>query len=55
MLSCQRCPVESGDDVCCSVMFGILVSVMRPELLMTSAIVLCGQCTSAREWSVVCL
>ena len=33
----------SGDDVCCSVVFGTLVgvsvlSVMWPELLMTSAI-----------------
>ena len=52
--------VMSGDDVCCSVVFGTLVgvfvfSVMWSELLMTSAIlvVLCGhQCTSAREWSV---
>ena len=33
--------VISGDDVCCSVVFGTLVgvfSVMRSELLMTSAI-----------------
>ena len=35
--------VTSGEDVCCSVMFGSLVgvfvfSVMWPELLMTSAI-----------------
>ena len=35
--------VMSGDDVCCSVVFGTLVgvfvfSVMWPELLMTSAI-----------------
>ena len=50
--------VMCGDDVCCSVVFGTLVgvfvfSVMWSELLMTSAIVLCGhQCTSAREWSV---
>ena len=51
--------VMSGDDVCCSVVFGTLVgvfvfSVMWSELLMTSAInFLCGhQCTSAREWSV---
>ena len=51
--------VMSGDDVCCSVVFGTLIgvfvfSVMWSELLMTSAIiVLCGhQCTSAREWSV---
>ena len=47
----------SGDDVCCSVVFGTLVgvfvfSVMWSELLMT-LVVLCGhQCTSAREWSV---
>ena len=45
--------VMSGDDVCCSVVFGTLVgvfvfSVMWSELLMTSA----NQCTSAREWSV---
>ena len=51
MLSCPRCPVVkcvntvvmSGDNVCCSVVFGILVgvsvySVMWSELLMTSAI-----------------
>ena len=51
--------VISGDDVCCSVVFGTLVggfvfSVMWSELLMTSAIScpLCHQCTSAREWSV---
>ena len=51
--------VMSGDDVCCSVVFGTLVgvfvfSVMWSELLMTSAIsCLSGhQCTSAREWSV---
>ena len=46
MLSCPRCPVVkcvmSGDDVCCSVVFGTLVavfvfSVMWSELLMTSA------------------
>ena len=49
--------VMSGDDVCCSVVFGTLVgvfvfSVMWSELLMTSA-VLCGHHgTSAREWSV---
>ena len=46
--------VMSGDDVCCSVVFGTLVgvfSVMWSELLMTSAIS-CHQCTSAREWSV---
>ena len=47
--------VMSGDDVCCSVVFGTLVgvfvfSVMWSELLL---VVLCGhQCTSAREWSV---
>ena len=35
--------VISGDDVCCSVVFGTLVDVF----------VLCGP--SAREWSVVCL
>ena len=48
--------VISGDDVCCSVVLGTLVgvfSVMWSELLMTSAITLCGhQCTGAREWSV---
>ena len=48
MLSCPRCPIVqcdtvviSGDDVCCSVVFGTLVgvfSVMCSELLMTSAI-----------------
>ena len=48
--------VMSGDDVCCSVVFGTLVdvllfSVMWSELLMTSAIS-CHQCTSAKEWSV---
>ena len=48
--------VMSGDDVCCSVVFGTLVgvfvfSVMWSELLMTSAIS-CHQCTSASEWSV---
>ena len=45
--------VISGDDVCCSVVFGTLVgvfSVMWSELLL---VVLCGhQCTNAREWSV---
>ena len=43
MLSCPRCPVVkcldtvviSGDDACCSVVFGSLVGVL---LLMTSAI-----------------
>ena len=51
--------VMSGDDVCCSVVFGTLFgvfvfSVMCSELLMTSlVVVLCGhRCTSAREWSV---
>ena len=39
--------VMSGDDVCCSVVFGTLVgvfvfSVMWSELLMTSDVVLCG-------------
>ena len=52
MLGCPRYPdvkcvldtvVMSGDDVCCSVVFGTLVgvfvfSVMWSELLMTSAI-----------------
>ena len=47
----------SGDDVCCSVVFGTLVgvfSVMGSELLMTSTIsFLCShQCTSAIKWSV---
>ena len=51
--------VMSGDDVCCSVVFGTLVgafvfSVMWSELLIhLLLVVLCGhQCTSAREWSV---
>ena len=46
--------VISGEDVCCSVVFGTLVgvfvfSIMWSELLMTSAISCpCGnQCTSA--------
>ena len=48
--------VISGEDVCCSVVFGTLVgvfmfSVMWSELLMTSPIS-CHQCMSAREWSV---
>ena len=48
--------VISGDNVCCSVVFGTLVgvfvfSVMLSELLMTSAIN-CPLCTSARGWSV---
>ena len=64
MLSCPRCPVvkcvrhrgESGDDVCCSVVFGTLVgvfvfSVMWSELLMTSAIS-CPLWSSVYEWSV---
>ena len=43
MLSCPRCPVvqcvrDRGDDVCYSVVFCTLVSVMWSELLMTSAI-----------------
>ena len=49
MLSCPQCPIVfvldtvliSGDDVCCSVVFGTLVgvfSVMWSELLMTSVI-----------------
>ena len=46
--------VISGDEVCCSVVFGTLVGVfgvMWSKLLMTSAI--SGhQCTRAREWSV---
>ena len=46
MLSCPQCPVvkcvrHRGDDVCCIVVFGILVgvfvfSVMWSELLMTA-------------------
>ena len=51
--------VMSGDNVCCSVVFGSLVgvfvfSVMWSELLMTCAIScpLWSSCTSAREWSV---
>ena len=46
--------VMSGDDVCCSVVFGILVgvfSVMWSELLMTSAIG-CPLWSSVYEWSV---
>ena len=42
--------VMSGDDVCCSVVFGTLVgvfSVMWSELMMTSAI-------SCPLWSSVC-
>ena len=42
MLSCPQCPVvkcvrHRGDDVCCSVVFGVF-SGMWSELLMTSAI-----------------
>ena len=60
--------VISGEDDCCSVVFGTLVGVlvfgtlvgvlvfivMWSDLLMTSAIsFLCGhQCTSAMKWSV---
>ena len=51
--------VMSGDDVCCSVVFGTLVgvfmfSVMWSELLMTSAVScpLWSSVKSAREWSV---
>ena len=50
--------VISGEDICCSVVFGTLdgvfvFSVMWSELLMTSAIVLCGHhCMSAINWSV---
>ena len=49
--------VRSGDDVCCSAVFGSLVgvvvfSVMWSELLMTSAICCGHQCTSAKEYSV---
>ena len=51
--------VMSGDDVCCSVVFGTLVgvfvfSVMWSELLMNLLLVILWghKCTSAREWSV---
>ena len=53
--------VISGEDVCCSVVFGTLVgvfvfSVMWSDLRMTDIlllVVLCGhQCTSAITWSV---
>ena len=51
--------VISGEEVCCSVVFGTLVGVlvfrvMWSELLMASSIsFLCGhQCTSAIKWSV---
>ena len=48
--------VISGDDVCCSVVFGTLVgvfvfSVMWFELLMTSDIS-CPLWSSVYEWSV---
>ena len=53
--------VMSGDDVCCSVVFGTLVGVfvfsvyvvrVADDVLLL-VVVLCGhQCTSAREWSV---
>ena len=53
--------VMSGDDVCCSVVFGTLVgvfvfSVMWSELLMTSAIS-CPLWSSVYEWpeSGVCV
>ena len=68
MLSCPRCHnvrlysvldivVISGDDICCSVVFGTLVgvlvfSVMWSELMLTSAISCGHQYTSAREWSL---
>ena len=47
----------SGEDVCCSVVFGTLVgvfvfSVLWSELLMTSAISCGHQCTSVIKWSV---
>ena len=46
----------SGEDVCCSVVFGTLVgvfvfNVMWFVLLMSSAIS-CPQCTSAIKWRV---
>ena len=46
--------VISGDNVCCSVVFGTLVSVfvfsvMWSELLKTSAIS-CPVCSSVYEW-----
>ena len=48
--------VISGEDVCCSVVFGTLVgvfmfSVMWSELLMPSAIS-CPQCMTAIKWNV---
>ena len=63
MLSCPRCPIYnvldtvviSGDDVCCSVVFGTLVgvfSVMWSELLTTSAISCGHQCTNVITCSV---
>ena len=54
MLICPRCQlysVISGEDVCCSVMFGTLVgvfSVMWSEFLMTSGIS-CPLCSSVYE------
>ena len=45
--------VMSGDDVCCSVVFGTLVGVFVFSVMWSELVVLCGhQCTSAREWSV---
>ena len=47
----------SGDDVCCSVVFGTLVgvaSVMWSELLMTSAIS-CSLWSSVYECQRVCV
>ena len=49
--------VMSGDDVCCSVVFGTLVGVFVFSVMWSESglllVVLCGhQCTSAREWSV---
>ena len=42
----------SGEDVCCSVVFGTLVGVLVFSV-MWSEVVLCGhQCTSAIKWSV---
>ena len=47
--------VMSGDDVCCSVVFGTLIgvfvfSVMWSELLMTSVVVWCGCGGCVYEW-----
>ena len=39
----------SVDDVCCSVVFGTLVCVMWPELLLTSAIS-CPVCIDGRRY-----